>query len=297
MSAWAVEVEELVFGFGQTPLFHGLSLQVKTGEIVAILGPDGAGKTTLLRLIVGLYRPWAGRIRLLGHPPHRREAVVGRFGYLPQHFALYLDLSVEENLRLYGRLFRLSDAVMEDRMADLLARTGLAPFRTRRAGALSGGMKKKLGVICNLLHSPQVLFLDEPTTGVDPLSRAELWEFLLAQVVERGMTLVFTTPYIEEAERADRVVLLHEGEVIAEGAPQALRTPVRVFLLRGPLPALRAFSAAYPPERLSWIGNALRLTLLESEPLAPPPSLQVEPLSPTLEDHFLGMLWLRRKRG
>jgi ABC-2 type transport system ATP-binding protein len=221
-----IEVRDLVRDFGKkkAPVraVRGLSLEVRRGELVGLVGPDGAGKSTTQRMIAGLVRPTSGSVRVLGADPWKGASVVReRLGLMPQEHSLYGDLSIEENMRFFSRLFALSRAEYDARRARLLAITRLGPFVDRRASALSGGMYKKLALMCALLHQPDVLLMDEPTNGVDPVSRRELWE-LIYELVEGGMTVLVSTPYMDEAARCHRVALVHAGRILAEGAPGAL---------------------------------------------------------------------------
>jgi ABC-2 type transport system ATP-binding protein len=190
------------------------------GQLTALIGPDGAGKTTLLRLAAGLLRADSGSLRVLGFDVALDpQAVQDCISYLPQRFGLYDDLSVSENLDLYADLHGVTRAEREKRYPGLLEMTALGPFRQRLAGQLSGGMKQKLGLACTLVRSPELLLLDEPTVGVDPLSRRELWEIVRHLVSNEGMTVLLSTAYLDEAERCSHVVLLQHGKVLAQGAP------------------------------------------------------------------------------
>jgi len=198
----------------------GLSFQVERGELYGLVGADGAGKTTAIRALTGLVLLDGGEARVLGMEP-TSPRVRERIGLMPQQYSLYRDLTVSENLTFFGRLVALPRAVFQERRDRLLAITRLARFGDRRADQLSGGMYKKLALACALLHEPEVLFLDEPTNGVDPVSRRELWE-LLHGFVEGGMAVVISTPYMDEAERCTRVGLVHRGHLLLEGRPEAL---------------------------------------------------------------------------
>jgi ABC-2 type transport system ATP-binding protein len=207
--------------FGENVAVDGVSLSVSAGELYGLVGPDGAGKTTIIRMMVGLMDPDEGEARVLGEPAveggEAREAI----GYMPQLYSLYGDLSVDENLSFFARLFGLPKKEFRKRRERLLSITRLARFSDRRAEALSGGMYKKLALACALLHQPRVLLLDEPTNGVDPVSRRELWE-LLYEFVSEGMGVLVTTPYMDEAEKCHRVGLIHRGTMLAEGQPAHL---------------------------------------------------------------------------
>lgn len=220
--AVAVEVQALGHRFGQTVALDGLSLAVPPGELYGLVGPDGAGKSTTLRILAGVLRPDAGCARVAGLDTTRGGAAVReRIGYMPQQYSLYGDLSVDENMAFFGRLFGLRRGEMEARRARLLEITRLDRFRGRRADDLSGGMYKKLALACALLHQPRVLVLDEPSNGVDPVSRRELWD-LLYDFVAHGMAVVLATPYMDEAARCHRVGLLSAGRLVAEGRPEDL---------------------------------------------------------------------------
>ena len=198
----------------------GIDIEVRRGEVVGVIGPDGAGKTSTLRVIAGLLRPDAGDVSVLGMQAWKhRRALHHRLGYLAQRFALYGDLSVDENVQFFALLYGVK--AWRERRDALLRRVGLLEFRGRLADRLSGGMRQKLALVCALMHSPEVLLLDEPTTGVDPVTRREFWR-LLAELVAEGLTLVVATPYLDEAERCSRVVLVHEGRVVADGAPATI---------------------------------------------------------------------------
>jgi len=208
--------------FGRTEALAGVGLRVEAGELFGLVGPDGAGKTTLLRLLVGLLLPAGGALRVAGRDPIReRGAVRELIGYMPQAYSLYADLTVDENLRFFGRLFDLPRAAFRERRERLLGITRLERFAGRRADALSGGMYKKLALACALLHRPRALLLDEPTNGVDPVSRRDLWD-LLREFVAEGMAVILSTPYMDEAARCHRVGLLSEGRLLLEGAPERL---------------------------------------------------------------------------
>jgi ABC-2 type transport system ATP-binding protein len=201
----------------------GVTLRVSRSAVTGLIGPDGAGKTTLIRLATGLFFPDAGSIRVLGiDTAADPQAVQSRVGYMPQRFGLYEDLSVEENLDLYADLHGIAPEVRAERYPRLMQMTGLGPFKRRLAGRLSGGMKQKLGLACTLVSIPELLFLDEPTVGVDPLSRRELWEIIHGLVREQGLTVILSTSYLEEAERCDMAVLLLRGKVLAAGAPSEI---------------------------------------------------------------------------
>ena len=219
---WALEARGLVRRFGRTTALDGLTFSVRRGELYGLVGPDGAGKTTAIRALAGLVDLDAGEARVLGRDPARGGAALREsIGLMPQQFSLYRDLTVAENLRFFARLYALPRATFRTRADRLLALTRLDRFQDRRADALSGGMYKKLALACALLHEPQVLVLDEPTNGVDPVSRRELWA-LLHEFVQGGMAVLVSTPYMDEPERCDRVGLVATGRMLAEGEPSRL---------------------------------------------------------------------------
>ena len=208
--------------FGGATALAGVDLEVGAGEMFGLIGPDGAGKTTAIRLMCGLLRPDHGSVRILGRDPVREHRhVTGQVGYLSQRFTLYGDLTVDENIAFFAEVH--GRAAYHARRDQLLDMTRLAPFRRRLAGRLSGGMKQKLALACTLVHEPRVLILDEPTTGVDPVSRREFWK-LLSEFLSRGMTILMSTPYLDEAERCGRVGLLHEGRVLDADTPSRIRS-------------------------------------------------------------------------
>lgn len=210
--------------FGNVQAVNGVSLRVGPGEIYGLVGPDGAGKTTLVRLLCGALRPDAGEVTLAGYdmlrvPERGRE----RLGYLAQRFALYEDLTVEENLRFFAEVRGLPAAQWRARSREILEFVGLVQFLDRRAGQLSGGMKQKLGLAIALINQPQVLLLDEPTTGVDPVTRQDFWRLLIPLLAKGDLAVLVSTPYMDEAIRCTRVGFMRGGHIIREGPPQALR--------------------------------------------------------------------------
>ena len=215
----AIRASDLHHRYGATEALRGLSLHVDRGEIVGLIGPDGAGKTTAMRIICGLIVPDRGEVSVLGRDvlTHARE-VKENLGYMPQRFSLYPDLSVIENMRFFADLFGITGQERERQEERLLGFSRLDRFQDRRAGRLSGGMKQKLALSCTLIHTPEVLILDEPTTGVDPVSRQEFWR-ILRDLADDGLALLVSTPYMDEAELCDRVLLVHEGDSIAAGTP------------------------------------------------------------------------------
>jgi ABC-2 type transport system ATP-binding protein len=215
--------------YGETRALDRVTFTVPRGQMFGLIGPDGAGKTTAIRLACGLLRPDAGAVRILGRDPSaEHRAITGAVGYLSQRFSLYGDLSIDENIAFQAELHGIRRYGAErDR---LLALTQLTPFRGRRADRLSGGMKQKLALACTLVHRPDLLILDEPTTGVDPVSRREFWR-LLSEFLAGGLSIVMATPYLDEAERCACVALLHEGRILALEEPAALRAAFSGALL------------------------------------------------------------------
>jgi ABC-2 type transport system ATP-binding protein len=207
--------------YGGTKALDGMTVDVRRGEMFGLIGPDGAGKTTAIRLMCGLLHAEAGEIRTLGVDPigeHRR--VTRGVGYLSQRFSLYGDLTIDENIAFFAEIHGVASYhARRDQLIDLMQ---LAPFRTRLAEKLSGGMKQKLALACTLIHEPELILLDEPTTGVDPVSRREFWK-LLSEFLSQGVTILMSTPYLDEAERCTRVALLHQGRVLAVDEPARLR--------------------------------------------------------------------------
>lgn len=223
MTSCAIDVSAVSKRFGRITAVDAVTLQVAHAETLAIVGPDGAGKTTLLRLLCGALSPDGGSLRVDGIDVVRRpEAVQSAVGYMPQRFSLYPDLTVWENLRFYGDIFAVPRCEFEKRAEHLLADFALTPFKTRLADELSGGMKQKLALACALIHSPATILLDEPTAGVDPVSRQAFWR-LLSSVHANGTTIVITTAYMDEAERADRVAFMSHGAILSCGPPAALK--------------------------------------------------------------------------
>ncbi|HIU73244.1 MAG TPA: ABC transporter ATP-binding protein [Candidatus Aphodousia faecipullorum] len=209
-------------------LIHDISFDVKAGSLVALVGADGAGKTTLMRTAAGLLKPQEGDVCLFGENLYQNlNRLQAECGYMPQQFGLYADLSVRENLLLYADLFGLTDKAREARFTELLSMTGLAPFTERLAGKLSGGMKQKLGLACALLNRPKLLLLDEPSVGVDPLSRKELWRILIDSARTELMTVVVATTYMDEASLCDQVLVLEDGKLVLSDTPQAIAEHAR----------------------------------------------------------------------
>ena len=225
----AIVFDQVTRRYGTVTAIDRLSFDVARGEMFGLIGPDGAGKTTTIRVAGGLLRPDGGRVSVLGKDPvasHRD--ITGEVGYLSQRFSLYGDLTIDENVAFFAEIHGVKR--FEAARDRLLEMTQLTPFRTRRADRLSGGMKQKLALACTLVHEPKVLLLDEPTTGVDPVSRREFWK-LLAEFLGRGLTILMATPYLDEAERCTRVALLHDGHLLALDRPAALQDALRGQLL------------------------------------------------------------------
>jgi len=256
--------------FGRVEALKGLSATIGAGRLAGLVGPDGAGKTTLMRMLAGLMTPGSGRIEVAGLDVARESAALSRVtGYMPQRFGLYEELSVEENLRLYADLRGLDRSSAGATFKRLLEFTDLARFTDRQAGRLSGGMKQKLGLACALMAQPRVLLLDEPSVGVDPVSRRELWA-MVEELTGAGMTVVWATAYLDEAERCDEVLLLQEGELVYSGLPSRLtdRLRGRSFLVSGLSGDRRGFltrALAEDAVRDGVIqGTSVRLVLAES---------------------------------
>lgn len=215
-----IRTQGLTKKFDSVTAVDGVDLTVKTGEIFGLVGPDGAGKTTLMRMILGIIGPTAGSVEVMGSD--RIESVKNRIGYIPQKFSLYRDLTVMENIRMIGSLYGADSESIGVRAAEILSFTNLLPFVDRLAENLSGGMKQKLSLAAGLMHKPQLFFLDEPTTGVDPVSRREFWQ-MLYRLNKEGMTVFVSTPYMDEAELCTRVAFMHEGRIVSCAAPEELR--------------------------------------------------------------------------
>ncbi len=249
------------------PALASINLEIEKGQLYGIIGPDGAGKTTLIRILSTVIEPTAGSVQLSGiNLKDQAEQIRSRLGYMPQAFSLYPDLTVMENLRFFSSINNVSPQKQNSRIEELLRFTGLSDFITRRGRNLSGGMQKKLALACALVHEPEILLLDEPTTGVDPISRRQLWQ-LLAKVVQQGKTVLVSTPYMDEAERCKRVSMMDQGKILVSGAPQQLaqEMPFRIIEVKAkPRRILREI--IYQVEGiLGWraVGDRLRLSVAD----------------------------------
>jgi ABC-2 type transport system ATP-binding protein len=225
----AISFDRVTKAYGGLRAVDAVSFTVDAGEMFGLIGPDGAGKTTTIRMACGLLRPDQGQIRVLGRDPiAQHRSITADVGYLSQRFSLYGDLSIDENIAFFAEIHGVRGyQAARDR---LLQMTQLSPFRSRRADRLSGGMKQKLALACTLVHEPKILLLDEPTTGVDPVSRREFWK-LLSEFLSNGLTIVMSTPYLDEAERCGRVALLHDGRLLAIDRPAFLQSRLAGQLL------------------------------------------------------------------
>lgn len=275
----------------------GINVELSAASFIGLVGPDGSGKTTLIRLLAGLLKPTSGTIEIFGMDPLRHKVSINEnVGYMPQRFGLYEDLTVIQNLNLYADLHGLDHKRKQDRFNTLFKFTGLEPFTSRLARDLSGGMKQKLGLACVLLSRPKLLLLDEPSVGVDPISRRELW-IMVSSLVKEGITVIWSTSYLDEAEKCDKVLLLNEGSLLYHGTPHVFTEKIegRAFLLHPPKEQKRKLLSELSsfPSILDCIiqGNAIRIVLKENASL---PSLdsgvEVTSAKPRFEDAFIQML-------
>jgi len=287
-----------------------VSLEAEQGELTAVVGPDGAGKTTLIRLAAGLLRSDGGTLQVLGvDVAADPQQVQDRISYMPQRFGLYEDLSVAENLDLYADLHGVTQAQRAQRYPRLMEMTALGPFKARLAGQLSGGMKQKLGLACTLVRSPELLLLDEPTVGVDPLSRRELWEIVTHLVTEEGLTVLLSTAYLDEAERCSRAIILHQGRILSQGSPakvSSLAAGHTFVAIPPPGQSARSLQARLldQPDIVDAVPDGGRVRLVRSAApaadllptqAAPPPlddlrGLTIDPVPPRFEDGFMMLL-------
>ncbi len=259
-----ISASHLSRAFGKTRAVDDVSLHVDAGEIYGLVGPDGAGKTTFIHLLCGAIRADAGEATIAGYPVARRpERARAQIGYLSQRFSLYEEMTVLENIRFFAEVRGLPAREWRPRCNEILAFVGLGEFGGRRAKLLSGGMRQKLGLAAALVHRPRILLLDEPTTGVDPLTRQDFWQLIIRLVSEEGVAVLVSTPYMDEASRCARVGFLHRGRLLVEGTPTELRARLqgRVLELAGqPLRELRRLSEAQAGvENVQMFGDRLHL--------------------------------------
>jgi len=227
----SIQTTNLTKTFDSITAVNRLNLEVKAGEIFGLVGPDAAGKTTTLRMLCGILPPDGGEARVAGYDIRKEsELLKEKVGYLPQRFGLYGDLTVIENVHFYADLYQVPKKIRKARIERLLRFANLEPFVKRKAQDLSGGMKQKLGLISALIHTPEILFLDEPTTGVDPLSRRDFW-MILYDLLKEGVTILFSTSYLDEAERCSRIGLIYQGELMIADTPASVKTRMRGTIL------------------------------------------------------------------
>ena len=310
MTAPAIVFDGVTKRYGAQRALESVSFSVPRGEMFGLIGPDGAGKTTAIRLACGLLRPDAGTIAVVGRSPTgEHHAITAAVGYLSQRFSLYGDLTIDENIAFFAEIHGVDGyRASRDRLLEM---TQLTPFRKRRADRLSGGMKQKLALACTLIHEPEVLLLDEPTTGVDPVSRREFWK-LLSEFLSHGLTIVMATPYLDEAERCARVALLHDGRLMAIDAPAALQAGLRGALLevlvdaaRPPVDVLAAVPGVMD---VQVFGDSAHVRFADDDPAAAAESIRgalagaglravsVRPVPPSLEDVFIDLIAGARTR-
>lgn len=287
----AIDISGLKKSYRNVEALRGIDLEVREGEIFGLVGPDGAGKTTLIRLLCGILTPSDGTATILGSDVRGDpEGVKRRIGYMSQRFSLYQDMTVAENMRFFEELYSVPPQERTERRRRLLEFSRLGPFSGRRAGKLSGGMKQKLGLSCALIHTPKVLFLDEPTTGVDPISRRELWG-LLGDLWHGGMTIFVSTPYMDEAERCNRLAFIQEGRLIAVGTPDEIKADYPYEIAEVVTAGARELAASLRGSEaisaLHLYGDRLHISLGDYD------SGTAE-LAPLLEAHGIGLSDIRR---
>ncbi|MGZ7046491.1 MAG: ABC transporter ATP-binding protein [Candidatus Aminicenantales bacterium] len=301
MPGLAVETRALGKTFASVEAVRSLDMTVREGEMFGLVGPDGAGKTTTIRMLCGILRPTSGRARVLGYDLETQgQEIKNHIGYLSQKFSLYGDLTVDENIEFFAEIHLVGD--FRKRRDELLEFTRLTPFRTRLADKLSGGMRQKLALACTLIHTPRLIFLDEPTTGVDPVSRRDFWK-ILSSLLRSGITIVMTTPYMDEAERCSRVGLLSGGRLLAADTPQAVKSLMRGTVIEIVCPEIRrAFAVlkGLPGVReVQLFGDRLNVVVDEAEKEtalieaalseAGIPIMQKRVLPPSLENVFISV--------
>ena len=301
MSSAAILVADLGKRFGATQAVDHLSFDVQPGEIFGLVGPDGAGKTTTLRMLAGVLSPDSGSATVAGHDVVRDpEGAKHDLSYMPQRFGLYEDLTVDENIRFYADLFGVAKKRRDEHAAELLAAAGLAEFRTRLAGNLSGGMKQKLGLVCALIHTPRVILLDEPTNGVDPVSRRDFWQILYS-LLAGGVAILNSTSYLDEAERCHRVGLLYRGRMMFCDRPDELKKqfPGGVLVIRSAEPVLvrDAVRSDASVQHVLLFGDRVHVFVDKPEQRLPGlraflderrlPYTSIEQITPSIEDLFV----------
>ena len=302
-----ITASNLQFGYSATPVLRNIELSLDAGEVYGLVGADGAGKSTLLKLMVGQLVPGSGSIRVLGHDP-TDPVLRSDLAYMPQGFGLYLDLSVQENLEFFSDLHGMERENARIKIRDLLARTGLQGFEGRRAGQLSGGMMQKLALACALVTEPKVMFLDEPTTGVDPVSRRAFWRLLEAVRIE-GVAILYATANMDEAERCDRVGLLEEGRITRQGTPEELVAAGESSLVAVSGPAVRGYRVVvrelaetlfvFPvgPRLNVWLRPGVDLEAFSRSLAMVDKRLEAQPMAATLHDAAVRDLALAAEQG
>jgi ABC-2 type transport system ATP-binding protein len=306
----AIRAQSLSKRFGDLTAVGHLDLEVAYGESFALVGPDAAGKTTTMRMLVGIMDPDQGRAEVLGFDTVKdAERLKGEIGYMPQRFGLYDDLTVAENIAFYADIYQLARRERDRRLPELLGFSNLTPFTDRLAGNLSGGMRQKLGLVCALIHTPRLLFLDEPTFGVDPVSRREFWE-ILHGLLAGGLTIFLSTSYMDEAERAHRVGLIHQGQLLVVDTPKALKGSFQGELLEAmasDMRAVRKILSGHPLVLQSLVmGDRLMLTVASAAQASVPlttaleqaglSAVSVAPAEPNLEDLFVQIVERQKER-
>lgn len=299
---FAVEIKNLEKRFGRLVALKNLNLQIEKGIIFGIVGPDGAGKSTLLKLICGLLQQEEGEIKVLGKNIREEfDFIRKKIGYLSQEFNLYEDLTVDENIEFFGEIYKVKD--WRERRDEILKFTNLIPFRKRLAEKLSGGMKKKLALACTLIHEPEIFILDEPTLGVDPLSRIELWKIIF-QLSKRGLTVILSTSYLDEVERCNKIAVMYNGGILYFGEPEKFRRKMGKMILEitvsEPIKAFEILKASNLSEDFNISGDRIRIISMNFEGLEKKihkilesnniKILGTEVQLPSLEDSFVSIL-------
>ncbi len=308
---FAIRTEALSKSFGVLVAVDSLTFSVAEGEIFGLVGPDGAGKTTAMRLLTGLMDPTSGEAWVAGwHVVRDSEAIKEEIGYMSQRFGLYPDLTVMENIAFYADIYSVPRKGRQEKIDRLLAFSNLTPFKKRLAGNLSGGMKQKLGLACALIHTPKVLFLDEPTNGVDPVSRRDFWR-ILYQLLREKVTIFVSTAYLDEAERCNRIGLIHQGRLFALGTPDEVKKLMRgtIFEVRSASPrqAFRLLREAMPGNSVGLFGDRVHVVVEKPEGAAERIEevlsgagfdlAGIRPVDATLEDVFVSVLAARKRNG